>query len=126
MYSVEGCEECNNGYHGRIAIHEVLVINQDIKDAISSNMPKEKFRELVYSSDVITLLQDGLEKVVNGITTVEEILKIIELENDDKLAKETSLKEAIEATIIASEENTDQPTVAEPTPTQNNIDILDI
>ena len=126
IYSVEGCEECNNGYHGRIAIHEVLVINQDIKDAISSNMPKEKFRELVYSSDVITLLQDGLEKVVNGITTVEEILKIIELENDDKLAKETSLKEAIEATIIASEENTDQPTVAEPTPTQNNIDILDI
>lgn len=126
IYSTEGCEECNNGYHGRIAIHEVLVINQDIKDAISSNMAKEKFRELVYSSDVITLLQDGLEKVVNGITTVEEILKIIELEDDDKLAKETSLKEAIEATIIASEENREHQASQESLLNHNNIDVLDI
>lgn len=127
IYSVEGCEECNNGYHGRIAIHEVLVINQDIKDAISANMSKKKFRELVYSSDVITLLQDGLEKVVSGITTVEEILKIIELENDDKLAKETSLKEAIEATIIASEENNSHPQVKDQLYNNtNNIDVLDI
>lgn len=119
VYCVEGCEECHNGYLGRIAIHEVLVINQDIKDAISSNMSKDKFRNLVYSSDVITLLQDGLEKVANGITTVEEVLKLIELESDDKTSNEMNLKTAIEATEIASDENNK-------TNEEKKIDVLDL
>ena len=84
IYSNEGCDECNNGYQGRIAIHEVLIINQEIRDAISSNIRKEKLRALVYKSDVTTLIQDGLEKVLNGDTTLEEILKIVELDDDER------------------------------------------
>ena len=105
--AANGCEHCGNGYSGRIAIHEVLMINQDIKDAISENIRKEKLRELVYNSDVITLLQDGLEKVEAGLTTFEEILKIIELEDDEKLANASSLKNALDSTDIANgnEEN---------------------
>ncbi len=105
IYSAVGCEECGNGYTGRIAIHEVLVINQDIRDALSSGMPKEKLRGLVYGSDVITLLQDGLEKVIEGHSTFEEVLKLIELEDDDKLAGELDLKKALEFTEIANAEN---------------------
>ena len=56
IYTAVGCDQCGNGYSGRIAIHEVLMINQDIKDAISSNIRKDALRELVYNSDVITLL----------------------------------------------------------------------
>ena len=93
IYASNGCEECGNGYSGRIAIHEVLLINQEIRDAISENIRKEDLRELVYNSDVITLLQDGLEKVEAGLTTFEELLKIIELEEDEKLANSSSLKE---------------------------------
>ena len=81
IYSAEGCEICGNGYKGRIAIHEVLIVDQKIKDAISSNLRKEKLRHLVYTSDVTTLLQDGLEKVAEGLTTFEEVLKLIEFEN---------------------------------------------
>lgn len=106
IYSANGCEECGNGYSGRIAIHEVLMINQNIKDAISENIRKEDLRELVYNSDVITLLQDGLEKVEQGLTTFEELLKIIELEEDEKLANSSSLKRALDYTSIAhSDEN---------------------
>lgn len=101
IYSANGCEECGNGYRGRIAIHEVLMINQDIKDAISENIRKESLRELVYNSDVITLLQDGLEKVVNGLTTFEELLKIIELEEDEKIASASSLKKSLRYTDIS-------------------------
>lgn len=101
VYSAEGCEICGNGYHGRIALHEVLLINQEIKDAISNGMAKEKLRELVYKSDVITLLQDGLEKVVNGLTTFEEVLKLIELDDDDRIGDKYNLKSALEATGIA-------------------------
>lgn len=80
IYVSDGCEECGNGYNGRIAIHEVLLINQDIKDAISAGVSREKLRDLVYKSDVISLLQDGLEKVLDGLTTIEELLKLIELD----------------------------------------------
>ena len=104
VYTSNGCEECGNGYSGRIAIHEVLMINQDIKDAISENIRKEKLRELVYNSDVITLLQDGLEKVEAGLTTFEELLKIIELEEDEKLAEASSLKTALDYTSITHNE----------------------
>ncbi len=104
VYEAVGCEECHNGYLGRIAIHEVLVINQDIRDALSSGMPKEKLRDLVYKSDVTSLLQDGLEKVIQGHSTVEEILKLIELEDDDKLSGELDLKKALEFVEISKAE----------------------
>ena len=45
-------------------------------------MPKHELRKLVYKSGVITLLQDGLEKVVAGETSFAEILKAVDLEND--------------------------------------------
>lgn len=105
VYSAVGCDECGNGYSGRIAIHEVLVINQVIRDALSSGLAKDKLRELVYKSDVNTLLQDGLEKVVEGFSTVEEVLKLIELEDDDTLSGELDLKKALEFTEIVNEEN---------------------
>ncbi len=86
VYEPVGCDNCNNGYKGRIAIHEVLVINTVIRDAITANLRKDELRKLVYSQDVQSLLQDGLEKVAQGLTTVEELVKLIDLEggeNDD-------------------------------------------
>lgn len=103
VYSAVGCDKCGNGYHGRIAIHEVLIINQEIKDALSVNLSREKLRELVYQSDVVTLLQDGLEKAVEGETTIEEVLKLIELDNDERYSgtSDYDLKTAIDFTNIS-------------------------
>lgn len=81
--NTSGCPNCNHGYHGRIAIQEVLLINQDIRDAISAGMRKEELRKLVYNKDVITMLQDGLFKILAGFTTTDEILKLIEVEDED-------------------------------------------
>lgn len=108
VYSAVGCEECGNGYKGRIAIHEVLLINQSIKDALSEGMPKEELRELVYKSDVVTLLQDGLEKVEQGLTTFEDLLKLIELDDDDNLSGSMDLKSAIETAKIAYTKKEDE------------------
>ncbi|MEG2311384.1 MAG: GspE/PulE family protein [Bacilli bacterium] len=117
IYTVNGCEVCNTGYSGRIAIHEVLLINDDIKDAISENVPKEKLRELVYQADVITLLQDGLEKVIKGDTTFEEVLKLIELDNDGRKGEQKfDLKTAIKYTNISKEKNTTNPDIITKTP----------
>lgn len=100
IYSAVGCPECNDGYSGRKAIHEVLIINQDIRDAITNGIKKDKLRELVYQSDVITLLQDGLGKVIEGDTTLEEVLKLIELDDDE----DTLVVEQSKAKDIANKE----------------------
>ncbi len=89
LYVPVGCDECIDGYKGRIAIHEVLKINQDIRDAITSNVSKKDLRLLVYNkTDTSTLLQDGLRKVVEGHTSFEEILKLIDI-NEDYIGEET-------------------------------------
>ena len=106
VYMAVGCEECGNGYKGRIALHEVLLITQEIRDAISNNMTKSELRTLVYNSDVNTLLQDGLEKVINGYRTFEEVIKLIELDDDieDKKASSSyryDLNRALEQTQLS-------------------------
>lgn len=87
----EGCPRCNHGYRGRLAILEVLIMNEKIKDAITNNAPKHVLRDLVYTGEVVTLLQDGLNKVVEGETSFEEILKIVDLENDMTAYKDDNL-----------------------------------
>ena len=94
IYTAAGCDECLNGYKGRIAIHEVLEINQDIRDAIINNTRKENLRKLVYNNNVQTLLQDGLNKVIEGFTTMEEILNVIDVD-DDFGNNEQDLKDVI-------------------------------
>lgn len=78
----QGCDKCVGGYKGRIAIHEVLVITEEIRDAISNGIAKDDLRKLVYTGDTATLLQDGLQKVVQNITTIEEILRLVELDDE--------------------------------------------
>ncbi len=105
IYTTEGCEECGNGYSGRIAIHEVLLFNQEIRDAISAGIRRDQLRDLVYKSDVSTLLEDGLEKVLMGLTTVEEVIKLIELEDDEKGSRAYGLKMALNNTALTKENN---------------------
>lgn len=112
LYTTEGCDECGNGFKGRIAIHEVLLINQDIKDAISNNIRKEQLRQLVYKNDVTTLLQDGLEKVLEGKTTFEEVLKLIELDDED-LKSGHGLEKAIDDTNLSKEATNEKDSIKE-------------
>lgn len=92
MWEASKCDKCSNGYHGRIAIQEVLLIDEELRDALANeNLLKEDLREMVYGKNhTITLLEDGLDKVLKGYTTFEEIYKLIEIEDDidTKVAKE--------------------------------------
>ena len=94
IYKPVGCDECHGGYKGRIAIHEVLLINQAIRDNIIKNVDKATMRQLVYGNGTTTMVQDGLAKVVSGETTFEEILKLIDL--DDVGETNNSLLSSIE------------------------------
>ena len=79
FYRAEGCDFCNNiGYQGRIGIFEILVVNSDIRKLIVENAPESKIAEAAKANGMRTLFEDGLEKVVKGITTFEEIKRVTE------------------------------------------------
>lgn len=112
IYEPKGCNACHQGYSGRIAIQEVLLINQEIKDAIVRNDDKAKLRHLVYSSGTTTMLQDGLNKVVSGETSFEEIIKLIDLEDDLGTNTNLGLKETLNDSEVVN--------------SNSNLEILDI
>ena len=81
----DGCPNCNKGYKGRIAIQEVLEFDDDLRNALNSpNVSKGDISKMVYNGKTITLLQDGLGKVLDGSTSFEEIYRVIEIDTGDE------------------------------------------
>ena len=79
-----GCDKCRKGYRGRIAIHEVLELTDEIRAAISNEkMEKKDIAKLVYDGKTITMLQDALIKCLEGKTSFEEVYRTIEIENEE-------------------------------------------
>ncbi|SNZ06453.1 general secretion pathway protein E [Persephonella hydrogeniphila] len=77
LYRGKGCEEClGTGYKGRTAIYEIMEITEDIRSTISKNPESSDLRDKAMSRGMKTLIQDGMEKVIKGITTVEEVLQV--------------------------------------------------
>ncbi len=76
LYKPKGCNKCNNGYRGRRAVHEVMVINENIRRLIGSGGANiDKLRESAMADGMITLLQDSVNLALEGSITVEEVLK---------------------------------------------------
>lgn len=98
IYEPVGCPHCSRGYRGRIAIQEVLLLNQQIQDAITKGVPKNVLRKLVYGENgTETMLEDGLEKVLEGKTSFDEIIKLIDLEDDLGSGSQLGLDDQLEA-----------------------------
>ncbi len=105
IYEPVGCPECSRGYRGRIAVHEVLLLNQPIRDAITKGVSKSELRTLVYSHHgTDTMLEDGLKKVLAGKTSFEEILKLIDLEDDLGTGTQLGLVNQIEASTYNNDD----------------------
>ena len=77
----KGCSSCNmTGYKGRIAIHEILVLNDEMKRVIMNGESFTKLRELSIKHKTVFLIDDGLLKVKQGLTSTEEVLRVAVLE----------------------------------------------
>jgi len=78
FYEGKGCNECNNsGYKGRIAIHEVLEVTESLRRAIMTQATANTIRDIALLEGMIPILQDGLEKAEQGITSIEEVLRVM-------------------------------------------------
>ena len=75
LYRGVGCERCNgSGYKGRYAIHELMVIDDDIRKAIVEGKSATEIKELARKKGMKTLREDGIYKALQGITTLEEVM----------------------------------------------------
>ncbi|MBE3113285.1 MAG: Flp pilus assembly complex ATPase component TadA [Actinobacteria bacterium] len=77
LYKGEGCSYCmGTGYKGRTGIFELMVISDAIRDLITHNVTPGKLREVAIKEGMKLLKEDGLNKVREGITTIDEVLKV--------------------------------------------------
>ena len=73
----KGCKNCGDtGYKSRVGLYEVLSINENIKEMILNKKPSSEIQAEAVKSGMVTMLQDGILKVADGITTVEEIWRV--------------------------------------------------
>lgn len=78
FYAGSGCFHCNNtGYRGRIAIQEVIVVDDELSELIGREAPEQEMEEALEKKDFDTLFDDGVRKVSQGLTTVEEFIRVI-------------------------------------------------
>lgn len=76
FYKGRGCELCNNsGYKGRVGIFELLIITSDIKALINKKEPTQAIKAKALEHGMITLRDDGIAHILNGVTTVKEVLQ---------------------------------------------------
>ena len=96
----KGCDNCRNGYKGRIALHEVLEIDEEIRIALSNeNLDKKDLAKMVYSGNTISMLQDALIKCLEGKTSFEEVYRNIEIENEDGDNYESEMANEIKESV---------------------------
>ncbi|CAI8834466.1 Type II secretion system protein E [Methylocaldum szegediense] len=77
LHRPKGCEQCDGtGYRGRLAIHEFLVMSDDIRRLVMNHAQARQIEEMALKEGMHTMYEDGLRKAVAGLTTIEEVLRV--------------------------------------------------
>ncbi|MGG1550670.1 GspE/PulE family protein [Paenibacillus ferrarius] len=76
LHKGTGCGNCNRtGYRGRFAIHEILVVNEELRKLISNKASVQEMRTAAQANGLIQLMDDGIQKVKQGYTTLQEVIR---------------------------------------------------
>jgi len=79
FYKGKGCEECSSsGYKGRIGVFEVLFMSERIRELALNRASTDEIQKQAIKEGMILMIEDGLNKVASGLTTIEEILRVAE------------------------------------------------
>ena len=78
IYRGHGCNVCDNsGFMGQIGIFEIFVVTEDIRKLIAAGAEVSELRKKAISDGMVTMFKDGLDKVEKGITTIEEVMRVV-------------------------------------------------
>ena len=76
IYEPEGCAKCNgSGYKGRIGLFELMEVTEEVGKIITAAAPEDQLRKVAMQEGMVTLRNSGLEKIRQGVTSIEEIIK---------------------------------------------------
>ncbi len=80
LYKAIGCAKCNNtGYKGRIGIHEGILSTEKIEEVIATNPSEREIREAAKDQKLLNMKQDGIIKILNGVTTIDELERVVDI-----------------------------------------------
>ena len=78
LFKGVGCDQCKgSGYKGRTGVHELLVMSDDLRDKILHSVPSHELRNLAIENGMKTLQMDAVQKILMGVTSVDEVLRVI-------------------------------------------------
>jgi general secretion pathway protein E len=78
-----GCAQCRgSGYWGRAAIHELLAVDEPVREAILRGADASQLQEIARKGGLVTLYEDGLRKVAAGVSSLEEVLRVTQDQSD--------------------------------------------
>jgi type II secretory ATPase GspE/PulE/Tfp pilus assembly ATPase PilB-like protein len=75
VWRAHGCEHCLGGYRGRTGIHELLLATPAFQEAVRQNAPVAELQTMAQAKGMRPMVQDGLMKVINGVTSLAELLR---------------------------------------------------
>ncbi len=110
IFKGAGCAQCNfTGFYGRVAIYEILLVTQNIKRLIMEKGSALEIKSEAIKNGMKTLLQDGWLKVVNGLTTPEEVLNVCHNSKEDRVLEDNipslNVNQENEKELVIKEEN---------------------
>ncbi len=77
LWMPQGCDKCRNtGYSGRVGIYEMLAVDDSLRDVIARNPNVSEFRRLCLERGMTSLRQDGINKASDGLTSIQEVLRV--------------------------------------------------
>ncbi len=80
IYRAKGCKACDNtGYKGRLALLEILKMNSELDDMLVHGATAKEMKEAAYEQGFVTLADDGIRRVLDGITSLEEVTRVTDL-----------------------------------------------
>jgi type IV pilus assembly protein PilB len=78
VYRAKGCQKCSNtGYKGRVGVYEVMLVSDEIERLTVEHATAEEIKQVALAEGMVTLRMDGLEKVRMGMTSIEEVMRVI-------------------------------------------------
>jgi len=94
FYAGKGCPVCNNtGYAGRIGIYEGVLTDANIEKIVEENPSEREIRKAARPQGILTMTQDGVKKILTGITSLDELERVVDLEADLYYSEERSKEE---------------------------------
>ncbi|PIP37521.1 MAG: type IV-A pilus assembly ATPase PilB [Desulfobacterales bacterium CG23_combo_of_CG06-09_8_20_14_all_52_9] len=111
IYRPKGCAACNGaGYKGRVGLYELMEVTDDVEKAINANLPEDQLRKISIREGMLTLRDVGLNKIREGVTSVEEVARntAITKESLPDYLVNPNIEEYQDREVIIREGNTDK------------------